>query len=104
MLAPPEREDFSRRGGASLRWTAVLHLRFLRCPHVGATLAFPVAPRTHLQPGKPHTAATRASRRGAGARHTRRVDRADCFHGQKIGTIGTFEGNPPFAVAAVRLC
>ena len=53
---------------------------------------------------KPHTAATRASRRGAGARHTRRVDRADCFHGRKIGTIGTFERNPPFAVAAVRLC
>ena len=52
---------------------------------------------------KPHTAATRASRRGAGARHTRRVDRADCFHGQKIGTIGTFKGNPPFAVAAVGI-
>ena len=53
--------------------------------------------------GKPHTAATRASRRAAGARHTRRVDRADCFHGQKIGTIGTFKGNPPFAVAAVGI-
>ena len=53
--------------------------------------------------GKPHTAATRASRHGAGARHTRRVDRADCFHGRKIGTIGTFEGNPPFAVAAVGI-
>ena len=52
---------------------------------------------------KPHTAATRASRRGAGARRTRRVDRADLFRGQKIGTIGTFEGNPPFAVAAVGI-
>ena len=52
---------------------------------------------------KPHTAATRASRRGAGARRTRRVDCADFFHGQKIGTFGTLEGNPPFAVAAVRL-
>ena len=61
--------------------------------------------RTHTRcrGEKPHTAATRASRRGAGARHTRRVDRADCFHGQKIGTIGTFEGNPPFAVAAVGI-
>ena len=48
--------------------------------------------------GKPHTAATRASRRA------RRVDRADCFHGQKIGTFGTLERNPPLAVAAVRLC
>ena len=58
---------------------------------------------TRSLPGKPHTAATRASRRGAGARRTRRVDRADCFHGQKIGTFGTFEGNPPFAVAAVGI-
>ena len=53
--------------------------------------------------GKPHTAATRASRRGAGARHTRRVDRADYFHGRKIGTIGTFDRNPPFAVATVGI-
>ena len=59
---------------------------------------------TRCRGRKPHTAATRASRRGAGARRTRRVDRADLFHGRKIGTIGTFEGNPPFAVAAVRLC
>ena len=58
---------------------------------------------TRCRGRKPHTAATRASRHGAGARHTRRVDRADCFHGQKIGTIGTFKGNPPFAVAAVGI-
>ena len=32
MLAPPEREDFSRRGGASLRWTGVLRLCFLALP------------------------------------------------------------------------
>ena len=65
---------------------------------------FPLC-RTHTRcrGRKPHAAATRASRRGAGARRTRRVDRADCFHGQKIGTIGTFEGNPPFAVAAVGI-
>ena len=59
---------------------------------------------TRSLPGKPHTAATRASRRGAGARRTRRVDRADLFHGRKIGTIGTFEGNPPLAVATVGIC
>ena len=52
----------------------------------------------------PHTAATRASRRGTGARRARRVDCADLFHGRKIGTIGTFEGNPPFAVATVGIC
>ena len=79
---------------------------FPRCPHVGATWAFSAAPHTHTRcrGRKPHTAATRASRCGAGVRHTRRVDCADCFHGQKIGTIGTFERNPPLAVAAVRLC
>ena len=59
---------------------------------------------TRSQGRKPHTAATRASRRGAGARHTRRVDCADYFHGWKIGTFGTLERNPPLAVAAVRLC
>ena len=32
MLAPPEREDFSRRGGASLRWFGVLRLRFFALP------------------------------------------------------------------------
>ncbi len=104
--AGSSRGRISRCGGASLRWTAVLHLRFLRCPHGGATLAFPVVPHTHTRcrGRKPHTAATRASRRGAGARRTRRVDRADCFHGQKIGTFGTLEGNPPFAVATVGIC
>ena len=65
---------------------------------------FPLC-RTHTRSlgKKPHTAATRASQRDAGARHTRRVDRADLFHGRKIGTIGTFKGNPPFAVAAVGI-
>ena len=58
---------------------------------------------TRCRGRKPHTAATCASRRAMGAQHTHRVDCADCFHGRKIGTIGTFEGNPPFAVAAVRL-
>ena len=32
MLAPPEREDFSRRGGTSLRWVGVLRLRFFALP------------------------------------------------------------------------
>ena len=93
-----------RRGFSALGW----HIApaFF---HIVRTLAqrwlFPLC-RTHTRcrGRKPHTAATRASRRGAGVRHTRRVDRADCFHGRKIGTIGTFERNPPLAVAAVRLC
>ena len=102
MLAPPEREDFSRRGGASLRFEPA----FFGVARTSAQRwLFPLR-RTHTRcrGEKPHTAATRASRRGAGARHTRRVDRADCFHGQKIGTFGTLERNPPLAVAAVRLC
>ena len=88
----PPRRDFS----------ALLRNLPARWRNVGFFGCAAHTPRSLL--GKPHTAATRASRRDAGARHTRRVDRADLFHGRKIGTIGTFEGNPPFAVAAVRLC
>ena len=82
-------------------WIVILY--FLRTS-AQRGLFLPRRTHTRCRGRKPHTAATRASRHGAGARHTRRVDRADCFHGQKIGTIGTFKGNPPFAVAAVRLC
>ena len=32
MLAPPKREDFSRRGGASLRWIGVLYPHFSALP------------------------------------------------------------------------
>ena len=101
LMTLPLREDFPRCGGASLRWTAVLHLRFLRCPHGGATLAFPVVPHTHTRcrGRKPHTAATRASRRGAGAWRTRRVDRDDFFHSGKIGTIDPFQADEALTVA-----
>ena len=105
MLAPPEREDFFRRGGTFLRWAGVLRLRFFALPARRRNAGFyTVAAHTRRLCEKPHTAATRGSRRGAGARHTHRVDCADLFHGRKIGTIGTLKGNPPFAVAAVRLC
>ena len=102
MLAPPEREDFSRRGGVSLHFESAIFRVARTSAQRGAVWHTRAHTRSLL--GKPHTASTRASRRDAGARHTRRVDRADLFHGRKIGTIGTFEGNPPFAVAAVRLC
>ena len=100
MLAPPEREDFPRRGGAFLRWAGILCLRFLRCPHVGATWVL-LRHRAHTRslPGKPHTAATRGSRRGAGARRTRRVDRDDFFHSGKIGTIDPFQADEALTVA-----
>ena len=103
---PPFEGGFSplRRGFSALGWR--IAPAFFR---VAPTLAqrwllHRCCAHTRSLGRKPHTTATRGSRRGAGARHTRRVDRADYFHGRKIGTIGTFERNPPFAVAAVRLC
>ena len=61
--------------------------------------------RTHTRcrGRKPHTAATRASRRGAGALLADRVDRVDFSHGGKIGTFGTPERDQPLSVAAVDL-
>ena len=105
MLAPPEREDFFRRGGTFLRWAGVLRLRFFMLPARRRNAGFSrCAAHTPRRWGrKPHTAATRASRCAQGAWRTRRVDCADLFHGQKIGTFGTFEGNQPFAVAAVGI-
>ena len=102
MLAPPEREDFSRCGGVPLRFESAI-FRVARTS-VQRGLFLPRRTHTRCRGRKPHTAATRASRRGAGARRTRRVDRADYFHRRKIGTFGTLERNPPLAVAAVRLC
>ena len=89
-------------GGASLRFESAI-FRVDRTSAQRGALRHSCA-HTRSRGTKPHTVATRASRRGAGARYARRVDRAGCFHGQKIGTIGTFERNPPLAVAAVRLC
>ena len=98
MLAPPEREDFPRRSGDSLHYSGT-------CPHVGATWGFVALLRTHTRSrgAKPHTAATRASRRGAGTLLADRVDRVDFSHGGKIGTFGTPERNQPLSVAAVDL-
>ena len=102
----------SRTGGFSPPRRGILCAGLPYCTcifHVVRTLAqrwlFPLR-RTHTRcrGRKPHTAATRASRCGAGVRHTRRVDRADYFHRRKIGTIGTSERNPPFSVAAVGIC
>ena len=98
MLAPPEREDFSplRRGilCTALEPTRTLAQRGLfrlRRAH------------TRSRGAKPHTAATRASRRGAGALLADRVDRVDFSHGGKIGTFGTSERDQPLSVAAVGL-
>ena len=52
---------------------------------------------------KPHTAATRASRRGAGVLPADRVDRVDFSHGGKIGTFGTPKRDQPLSIAAVGL-
>ena len=97
MLAPPEREDFSRRGGASLRFEPAL----FRVARTSAQrwLFLSRRARTRSLPEKPHTAATRASRRAAGARHTRRVDTDDFFRGGKIGTNGPFQADEALSVA-----
>ena len=104
-LAPPQAAGLVHSAAPPLKIAiALLDCDFVFFAHIGATWAFSAAPHTPRSLlGKPHTAATRGSRRGAGARHTRRVNRADLFHGRKIGTIGTFEGNPPFSVAAVGI-
>ena len=96
MPAPPEREDFPRRGGASLRFEPA----FFRVARTSAQRGAVWHTRAHTRSllGKPHTAATRASRRAAGARHTRRVDRGDFFHGGKIGTIDPFQADQPLSV------
>ena len=96
MLAPPEREDFSRRGGASLRFEPAL-FRVARTSAQRGALRHSCA-HTRSRGKKPHTAATRASRRAAGARHPRRVDRGDFFHGGKIGTIDPFQADEALSV------
>ena len=103
-LAPPQAAGLVHSAAPPLK----IAIASLDCDFVFRTLAqrgLSPCRRAHTcsLPGKPHTAATRGSRCGADVRHTHRVDRADCFHGRKIGTIGTFEGNPPFAVAAVGI-
>ena len=73
-------------------------------PHVGAAWAF-LLRRAHVRSrgAKPYTAATRASRRGAGVLPADRVDRVDFSHSGKIGTFGTSERDQPLSVAAVGL-
>ena len=97
MLAPPEREDFPRRGGASLRFEPA----FFRVARTSAQRGAVWHTRAHTRSllGKPHTAATRASRRAPGARYTRRVDRDDFFRGGKIGTIDPFQADEALSVA-----
>lgn len=97
----PNGRIFPAVAGASLRFEPM----FFRVARTSVQRGLFLPRRTHTRclGRRPHTTATRGSRCGADTRHTRRVDRAECFHGQKIGTIGTFKGNPPFAVAAVGI-
>ena len=64
-LAPPQAAGLVHSAAPPLKIAiALLDCDFVFFAHVGATLAFPVAPHTHSLSGqKPHTAATRASRR-----------------------------------------
>ena len=97
MLAPPEREDFSRRGGDSLRFEPA----FFGVARTSAQRGlFPLC-RAHTRRlgRKPHTAATRGSRCSAGIWCAYRVDRDDFFHGGKIGTIDPFQADEALTVA-----
>ena len=102
---PPFEGGFSplRRGFSALGWR--IAPAFFRVAPTLAQRWFFLSrrARTRSLPEKPHTVATRASRRAAGARHTRRVDRADFSHGGKIGTFGTPERDQPLAATAVGL-
>ena len=104
-LAPPQAAGPVHSAAPPLKIAiALLDCDFVLCTSVQRGLFLPRRTHTRCRGRKPHTAATRASRCGAGVRHTRRVDRADYFHRRKIGTIGTSERNPPFSVAAVGIC
>ena len=94
----PPRRDFSALG-----WRIAPAFFHIARTSVQRGLLLCHRAQTRSRGGKPHTAATRGSRRGTSTRHARRVDCADLFHGQKIGTFGTLERNPPFAVAAVGI-
>ncbi len=97
MLALPLREDFSAAAGilcatpGLARTLAQRGALWHSCAHIRSRGA------------KPHTAATRASRRGAGTLLADGVDRVDFSHGGKIGTFGTPERDQPLSVAAVDL-
>ena len=99
-LAPPQAAGLVHSAAPPLKIAIALldcdFVIFARRRNVGFCAA---AAHTRRLLGKPHTAATRASRRDAGARHTRRVDRADLFHGRKIGTIDPFQADQAFSVA-----
>ena len=76
MLAPPEWEDFSRRGGNFLRFKPMFFR--VACTSAQRWLLRRCRAHTRSRSKKPHTAATRASRRGAGARPANRVDNLAC--------------------------
>ena len=101
----PNGRIFPAAAGASLRFEPA----FFRVARTSAQrgLFLSRRARTRCLGRRPHTTATRGSRCGADTRHTRRVDRADCFHGQKIGTIGTLlryvSAKIPFSLRAATL-
>ena len=88
-----------RRGFSALGRRIVSAFFCVARTSVQRGLFLPRRTHTRCRGRKPHTAATRASRRAAGARHTRRVDRGDFFHGGKIGTIDPFQADQAFSVA-----
>ena len=99
-LAPPQAAGLVHSAAPPLKIAIALldcdFVIFARRRNVGFCAA---AAHTRRLGGKPHTAATRASRCAPGVRHTRRVDRVGFFHGGKIGTIDPFQADEAFSVA-----
>ena len=99
-LAPPQAAGLVHSAAPPLKIAiALLDCDFVLCTSAQRGAVWHTRAHTRSLLGKPHTAATRASRRAAGARHTRRVDRGDFFHGGKIGTIDPFQADQAFSVA-----
>ena len=103
-LAPPQAAGLVHSAAPPLKIAiALLDCDFVLCTSAQRWLFLLCRAHTRCRGRKPHTAATRASRRGAGALLPDRVDRVDFSHGGKIGTFGTPERDQPLPVAAVDL-
>ena len=92
-----------RRGFSALDWRIAPVFSCVARTSAQRGLFLPRRTHTRCRGRKPHTAATRASRRGAGVLPADRVDRVDVSHGGKIGTFDTPERDQPLSVAAVGL-
>ena len=99
-LAPPQAAGLVHSAAPPLKIAiALLDCDFVLCTSAQRGLLLHHRAHTRCRGRKPHTAATRASRRGTGSLPADRVDRDDYFHGGKIGTIDPFQADEALTVA-----